>query len=354
MNCPLSVDATASGGWVSSWRYYVYPGGDCTRCDCRYDLPCGDPPDSNCPGLKFPSVGTYRLYVDVKEMDGSCWNLLDQDTDSKTVYAVRTTISIAYAVLNIGGPRIPATAHVDPAGPITNCRLRIGAGGTAPYVTGWSAVTGGTCLFTGGSTSWEPPVPAGGGDVNFWVEGTGATNNCFLQVMYVDPYNGWHPGGGCTPPRTSIIVAAPTNFRQTYVQDLGNGVLRFRYQWDSTSGYLADLYGYMVEERVDYPGSEDPWPWPRPWTSSSENPTILPVPATAGVAVDTHSNGSPTRPYLFSSFSATQVYRYSTYNGCWDFLMGPHSIVRSVYSEDPYWGYSLEKTGSTAVWYPLP
>lgn len=129
VNCPLSVDATASGGWVSSWRYYVYPGGDCTRCDCRYDLPCGDPPDSNCPGLKFPSVGTYRLYVDVKEMDGSCWNLLDQDTDSKTVYAVRTTISIAYAVLNIGGPRIPATAHVDPAGPITNCRLRIGMGG---------------------------------------------------------------------------------------------------------------------------------------------------------------------------------------------------------------------------------
>jgi hypothetical protein len=67
-----TFDATATGGTVGSWRYYVYPGGDIADCDCDS---CGDPPATQ---YTFSSVGAYNLCVDVEETDEFCDTLEDR------------------------------------------------------------------------------------------------------------------------------------------------------------------------------------------------------------------------------------------------------------------------------------
>ena len=151
-----------------------------------------------------------------------------------------------------------------------------------------------------------------------------------------------------------VTIAAPTNFHQDGPGvDIGDGVLRFRYEWDSTSGNLADLSGCKVGEKVDYPGG-NPYCWPEPpWDTCTSNPTIRDLDATLGAATDTHYTGSFIQPYQAASFSATQIYRYRPCPGPpYTTLMGPLSIDRSVFS-DPCcpseWRYKVEKSGYSAT-----
>lgn len=185
VNCHLPVDATASGGWVSKWKYYVYPGGTCERCDCQYDLPCGDPPPSDCSGLKFPSVGTYALCIDVYEMDGAC-NILDSAWDSKTVYAVKVDLSASSTTLCVGGPRVRVGLIVQWAGPTTNSIVTLGLSGGGKV---WSSQTGGTLLLQSGqSADWA----VGSQPSQVWVEGT-ASPDCVLQISCRDKNSVRHP-----------------------------------------------------------------------------------------------------------------------------------------------------------------
>ena len=48
--------------------------------------------------------------------------------------------------------------------------------------------------------------------------------------------------------------AHPCNYTKTSGLDIGDGVLQFKYAWDSTSGALADLSNCFVGENVVYPG----------------------------------------------------------------------------------------------------
>ena len=173
-------------------------------------------------------------------------------------------------------------------------------------------------------------------------------------------------GSCCDPNNYEIckndicVVAKPTNMRQTYVEDLGNGVLHFVYDWNSTTGDKADLYNCKVREKVDYPGG-NPYYWPSPpWAGGYhvDNPTLLPNPpgpATAGHGEDYHSPGTLTPPYQPASFSATQVYQYCGPSGNWETLLSIGSIQRFVIDEGGgLWRYSIIKSGAYAEIFPLP
>ena len=120
-----------------------------------------------------------------------------------------------------------------------------------------------------------------------------------------------------------------------------------------------DLSGCMVGEYVDYPGTPDPndpyYYWPSPtWAagSRSPDPTTSEGSATAGFGTDTHWTSPYATPYQAVLFSAPQIYRYKSCAGNYTTLMGPHSIVRSVFA-DPNcgsgWRYEVKKTGSQAT-----
>ena len=150
---------------------------------------------------------------------------------------------------------------------------------------------------------------------------------------------------------------------QVSVEDLGNGVLRFKYKWDSTTGDLADLGNCSIREKVDYPGG-NPYQWPSPpWgleICAVPNPTLAPnppIPGTDGALQDTHG-ACPnfTIPYQAASFVAMQVYQYQC--SCmenWETLLGIGPIYRFVTGEEGgLWRYSIIKSGEYAEIFPLP
>ena len=111
--------------------------------------------------------------------------------------------------------------------------------------------------------------------------------------------------GDCVP------EVRPTNFRQTSWWTSGTS-LWFSYAWDSTSGDPSDLDDCGVGERVDAPGSANPYVWPNPpWDGSSSNPAIMDVPATWGTVDDEHGTKPFVTPYQAASVSHSQVYRFS-------------------------------------------
>lgn len=155
----------------------------------------------------------------------------------------------------------------------------------------------------------------------------------------------------------------PVNFRETSAGGTGGGTLTFRYAWDSSTGDLADLTDVGVSEKVDYPGSADPFIWPSPpWNGDgTPNPTIAPVPpvpGTRGRAVDNHSTKPFKRPYKRASFTAKQVYRYETpcKNGGRPVALSSNiNIVRVVKQKaDGNYFYRITKSGSSATVDPLP
>ncbi|WP_347986711.1 carboxypeptidase-like regulatory domain-containing protein [Methylomonas sp. AM2-LC] len=156
----------------------------------------------------------------------------------------------------------------------------------------------------------------------------------------------------------SCVCAIPTNFHQTGVSQNANGVLHFDYAWDSSTGHLSDLSGCTISEKVEYPGAS-PYPWPSPpWTGSTQNPTILSVPASDGTAQDNHSSLGFLAPYVAASFSATQNYRYTcacANGGSPVVINGPITISRSVTKNaNNTYKYTITKSGSSNVINPLP
>jgi len=111
----------------------------------------------------------------------------------------------------------------------------------------------------------------------------------------------------------TCVRAVPTNMHQTYVEDMGDGVLYFEYDWESTTGDLADLGNCRVGEKVDYQGGGNPYCFPSPpWAAGTcrDNPYFSSHLATSGGFGDIHTPGSFTKPYQVDSVTATQVYQY--------------------------------------------
>ena len=155
--------------------------------------------------------------------------------------------------------------------------------------------------------------------------------------------------------------AHPCNFHQTNVISWG-GVLTFQYEWDSTSGVLADLSQVQVGEYVTYSdGGVHVGPG-RPWTGNDPNPTQAGLwrPGTDGGLVDTHSDNGP-QAGPADSYTATQYYGFYcqkcgtsvNLHGFHGDLLGPIPIVRCVELVNGSWQYRINKNGAQGV-KPLP
>lgn len=159
--------------------------------------------------------------------------------------------------------------------------------------------------------------------------------------------------------------AVPTNFRQySAPADMGNGVLRFQYTFDSSTGNYADLQSCFIGEIITYPGS-NPYPFqsppfpassvPNPFTREDQIVGFTGQP----LLTDNHSpGGSFVSPYSSASFTATQYYRYRcpcANNGNYINIAGPFDITRSVSpSSGSTWKYTVTKSGASATIDPLP
>ncbi|MDR3675047.1 MAG: Ig-like domain-containing protein [Acidobacteriota bacterium] len=151
----------------------------------------------------------------------------------------------------------------------------------------------------------------------------------------------------------------PTNFTQAYSNDIGEGRLESFYNWDSTSGYGADLSrcGCKVYERVDYPGYGGSYTWPDPpWYNAIVNPTLYPPngqPAELSGVGDTQHTGTFLSPSngAGTPFSAIQHFYYVctgiNYGNPVNFG-GPFTISRSVSQNGGTLTYTVTKNGASA------
>jgi hypothetical protein len=162
-----------------------------------------------------------------------------------------------------------------------------------------------------------------------------------------------------------FVRAVPVNFRQVGKSDVGDGVLRFDYAWDSSSGQFNHLSECTVSESVVYPGTASAYSWPEPFPIiNTANPTITSVPGSDGAVTDFHGlegkKGTDFRkPYFASSFTAQQTVSYTCGSGDTALsgnLLGPLPIERSVnQNQDGSWKYTVTKpTNGLAKIDPLP
>jgi hypothetical protein len=289
--------------------------------------------------------------------------------------AVGTCVAAAAATLvglTVGfAQQTGGCTYQGPGNPFT-----FAAGGQTSFVTGmFCAAAAGknemaTVTMTGlpaGST-WTPSVPVDA-DTNPTITIATPSN------APVGGYNGTMsatspscPGGyyfsGNAPNFCQVrfnIVAFPINFHQVGAGvSRPGGILHFDYQWDSSSGNLADLSDCQVGENVVYPGGGPGFVWPKPpYNGETPNPTIGWLPATEGAFQDNHSPKPFLRPYVTNSFVATQEYRWQcTYQttptafSAWSGI----SIARSVndITGSGCWVYTVTKTGYSASLKPLP
>ncbi|HOK67842.1 MAG TPA: hypothetical protein PLV55_13650 [Anaerohalosphaeraceae bacterium] len=150
------------------------------------------------------------------------------------------------------------------------------------------------------------------------------------------------------------MKAVPTNMREEYALAVG-GVLYFIYAWDSTTGDLNDLGNCVVGEWVLYDLSDDPYCWPLPWLTCTPNPTVIALPATEGVAQDTHSCGTICPPLQEAQFVAYQNYWYRCDVPCcmketdYELLLPIGPIIRKITRESlTGWLYWITKSGKYA------
>ena len=188
----------------------------------------------------------------------------------------------------------------------------------------------------------------------------GTTNNrATSKSMYWGRPAYAHICPGSTPSATggtNVSCAVPTNYRQTSgTGDNSTGVINFQYEWNSSTGNLADLSACTIKEVVTYPGG-NPFTWPSPpfaANQTSPNPTSpTPVPGKNGIAYDSHGHPNFQTPYQATSFTATQYYQYvcpCTNGGQPVNLMGPLYIFRSVQTSSGTWTYTVTKSGVSAT-----
>jgi hypothetical protein len=160
-------------------------------------------------------------------------------------------------------------------------------------------------------------------------------------------------------PQTFSVVAIPINFSTYAVTKQTNGTIVFSYTWQSSSGNIQDLASCVVGENVSYPGSSPAYAWPAPMVNSTVNPTVLnvagnnpgPNSSTAGLGDYNYAPKSYIKPYLKSSFPATQILQWAcpNYNNeNFNRFVPNITIVRSVFLDaGGKWEYQITKSGET-------
>ncbi len=142
--------------------------------------------------------------------------------------------------------------------------------------------------------------------------------------------------------------------------------LHFIYTWDSDSGSISDLDKVWVGEHVTYSDGGVHRGEGRPWKLDSYPITITPPRTDANGAIggleDYHLNLAPAgeSPYPgpADSIEATQHFGFHCFRcdarpddyslGWQQNLLGPLSILRSVFLDGGYWTYHVEKCGFSA------
>jgi hypothetical protein len=161
--------------------------------------------------------------------------------------------------------------------------------------------------------------------------------------------------------------AHPTNMRVLPPVTSGQGVLNFKFVWDSTSGAtygqdLSELQNIEIREYVTYSGdgtygtagsflpADPPWaydaPVENPQTGATQRGDSPPL-------LDQHVWLSGFHePLRNSTFYGTQYYRFNCTDcmpdGDWEILMGPITITRSVYYDEVWW-FRIEKLGYVSL-----
>jgi hypothetical protein len=159
--------------------------------------------------------------------------------------------------------------------------------------------------------------------------------------------------------------AHPVNFRQVGSgQDVGGGVLQFRYDWDSSTGNKADLKACTIGEYVTWSGGTvgKPFVMPLPYMSpknnkhriAQDNPIVLNVKDPTAAARDDHQiPGAIVKPFRTSTVTTTQYYRFKCpgyNNGNWVNVMGPITITRTIRrNANGTWQYTITKSGASAT-----
>lgn len=163
---------------------------------------------------------------------------------------------------------------------------------------------------------------------------------------------------GTTTDYAVLTVRAPhpTNFRLVDSRSLNDGTLYSKYQWDSSDGHLENLGECVVGEYITLPTRSATYVWPKPPFDCDEPSSYeINVGATSGFLEDNYL--PPCRgyvwPYRYSTFTATQIYRYKCNNingGRPVTLKGPIRVVRTVAHNGPdgTWTYTVSVPGRSA------
>lgn len=258
--CAYSVDAEVHDGTADSWGYCRYspyhlidacfyiPYVSChDYAPYRYGMPVRS--------TSYPGVATYTLEAWAQQEFPSQYA-----SDSATVYVVQGSISATPTSLAVGGPRAALTFTMDTPSPQasrTDCEVLLRVGGNPAGVQLWDSETGGQPIsLLYGYAHWSA-----GNDPHFeetvYVQGTSATSDCSIAVLYYDANGQLHPYG-CYPPRVDFTVApyvlrhetiseVPANRNRTLL-GIGEEVWcwvepEVAVNWNCTQGYLSTTYG---------------------------------------------------------------------------------------------------------------
>jgi hypothetical protein len=154
------------------------------------------------------------------------------------------------------------------------------------------------------------------------------------------------------------VCAHPVSFRQVS-QSSSNGIIHFKYAWDSNTGNLNDLNHCDVGQRVTYPaspGADFIFPSP-PYVAGvlSRNPLETLLPGTLGQAQDTHGHPMFLPPYAPGGVvEAQQQYFYQCLCLNARQSLQIQSIIRNVAPQGNGWEYTITKSGVTGTIDPLP
>lgn len=174
-----------------------------------------------------------------------------------------------------------------------------------------------------------------------------------LRSNSVSPSSRFMSAPGRARTNSSSSFAYPINFRQTLGIARDNGELYFEYTWESSTGKLMDLFGFVYEEVV-YPGEDATYYPPNPpFATGYSNPTLNMYDADVNSAKDTHFCPRFSQPYRSCSFEAYQTYIYRPVGMPEMILMGPLAINRSITQVNGKWEYQCSKSGVTSH-YILP
>jgi hypothetical protein len=196
---------------------------------------------------------------------------------------------------------------------------------------------------------YNPPEPA-------TVHAVGVGNATFTSTA---------EGIDATPEPVQVQCAVPTNYRQTAWRDLGDGVLEFDYEWNSSMGTdpnNGNLASCNFREFVTYPGypnnpSYNPGP-PFPSDLVFQNPTVTTPPfvmnAPGWMDQQRHGTNPFRTPYTAANFTAYQTHQWRCScidNNNWHTFNGfdQISIVRSVSQNGGVWTYKVTKSGQQAT-----